>query len=359
MACCYLPLRTPTSNLELISHFRVRNGLDRGRECLVKQYSFRDCSPHPHSRGFAVRIPHRDLLPHPSQGFVPTSLSGICSHIPLSQGFAPVGRTSLPACGGALQDTTKNRVQVNLTRFFAVSCGERGIRTPGPVKINGFQDRRIRPLCHLSSIVPEPGFAPIGHGFPFRRDCKGTNNFRTCKFFFKILLIVASEQTRTGGKLQSQSDEASVTLFLRLGLFLLEGIEVVGYSQPEHAAFVVADVGQVENDVVRADFPSMRIEYIGKQQRDAHRTFEESLLYAHIHMVGEGSSELWEVLRRGEEVLQLDVCGLARREVQKQIAVVGPAPVVYLYALKTAFRVGVEGVCTQGRPHPFAWQHLQ
>ncbi len=28
--------------------------------------------------------------------------------------------------------------------------GERGIRTPGPVKINGFQDRRIRPLCHLS-----------------------------------------------------------------------------------------------------------------------------------------------------------------------------------------------------------------
>ena len=28
--------------------------------------------------------------------------------------------------------------------------GERGIRTPGSVKINGFQDRRIRPLCHLS-----------------------------------------------------------------------------------------------------------------------------------------------------------------------------------------------------------------
>ncbi len=29
-------------------------------------------------------------------------------------------------------------------------CGERGIRTPGPVTVNGFQDRRIRPLCHLS-----------------------------------------------------------------------------------------------------------------------------------------------------------------------------------------------------------------
>src|SRR5690606_1117557 len=28
--------------------------------------------------------------------------------------------------------------------------GERGIRTPGGVTLNGFQDRRIRPLCHFS-----------------------------------------------------------------------------------------------------------------------------------------------------------------------------------------------------------------
>ena len=34
-----------------------------------------------------------------------------------------------------------------------VSSGERGIRTPGPVTVNGFQDRRIRPLCHLSNGV--------------------------------------------------------------------------------------------------------------------------------------------------------------------------------------------------------------
>ncbi|WP_297096740.1 hypothetical protein, partial [uncultured Draconibacterium sp.] len=26
-------------------------------------------------------------------------------------------------------------------------CGERGIRTPGTSRYNGFQDRRIRPLC--------------------------------------------------------------------------------------------------------------------------------------------------------------------------------------------------------------------
>ena len=29
-------------------------------------------------------------------------------------------------------------------------CGEGGIRTPGSSQINGFQDRRNRPLCHLS-----------------------------------------------------------------------------------------------------------------------------------------------------------------------------------------------------------------
>ena len=29
-------------------------------------------------------------------------------------------------------------------------CGERGIRTPGPVTVNSFQDCRIRPLCHFS-----------------------------------------------------------------------------------------------------------------------------------------------------------------------------------------------------------------
>ena len=30
------------------------------------------------------------------------------------------------------------------------SGGERGIRTPGPVTVNSFQDCRNRPLCHLS-----------------------------------------------------------------------------------------------------------------------------------------------------------------------------------------------------------------
>ncbi len=30
------------------------------------------------------------------------------------------------------------------------SSGKRGIRTPGTLQFNGFQDRRNRPLCHLS-----------------------------------------------------------------------------------------------------------------------------------------------------------------------------------------------------------------
>ena len=32
-------------------------------------------------------------------------------------------------------------------------CGERGIRTPGGVTLNSFQDCRIRPLCHFSNGV--------------------------------------------------------------------------------------------------------------------------------------------------------------------------------------------------------------
>ena len=34
---------------------------------------------------------------------------------------------------------------------FRIRCGERGIRTPGTLQYNGFQDRRDRPLRHLSN----------------------------------------------------------------------------------------------------------------------------------------------------------------------------------------------------------------
>ena len=35
--------------------------------------------------------------------------------------------------------------------FADLGGGRRGIRTPGPVTVNGFQDRRDRPLCHSSA----------------------------------------------------------------------------------------------------------------------------------------------------------------------------------------------------------------
>ena len=34
--------------------------------------------------------------------------------------------------------------------IYSVTSGERGIRTPGGVTLNSFQDCRIRPLCHFS-----------------------------------------------------------------------------------------------------------------------------------------------------------------------------------------------------------------
>ena len=46
--------------------------------------------------------------------------------------------------------TKKSVYNISFTRF-NIFGGERGIRTPGPVTVNGFQDRRIRPLCHLSA----------------------------------------------------------------------------------------------------------------------------------------------------------------------------------------------------------------
>ena len=52
---------------------------------------------------------------------------------------------------GMVYSVWQHRKQKNWLRFQSVLfCGERGIRTPGTVKYAGFQDRCIRPLCHLS-----------------------------------------------------------------------------------------------------------------------------------------------------------------------------------------------------------------
>ena len=45
---------------------------------------------------------------------------------------------------------TKKQCKSRKCLIYTVLSGERGIRTPGGVTLNGFQDRRNRPLCHLS-----------------------------------------------------------------------------------------------------------------------------------------------------------------------------------------------------------------
>ncbi len=44
---------------------------------------------------------------------------------------------------------TTKKSPANLS-IYRTLCGERGIRTPGTSQYAGFQDRCIRPLCHLS-----------------------------------------------------------------------------------------------------------------------------------------------------------------------------------------------------------------
>ena len=51
-----------------------------------------------------------------------------------------------------------SRLRIKNARYLSVRAlfgfgGERGIRTPGGVTLNGFQDRRNRPLCHLSGFA--------------------------------------------------------------------------------------------------------------------------------------------------------------------------------------------------------------
>jgi hypothetical protein len=71
-------------------------------------------------------------------------------------------------CGNQPLCKTQNPKSIMLSGLFVIS-GERGIRTPGTSRFNGFQDRRDRPLCHLSNITA------------FDNGCKSRGNFETTK----------------------------------------------------------------------------------------------------------------------------------------------------------------------------------
>ena len=81
-------------------------------------------------------------------------------------------------CKQACVNTPVNlKTRAEPGRCFSFFCGGRGIRTPGSVyQNNGFQDRRIRPLCH-SSVARKSTFFFTFYPF-FQLKC-----------FFALLLL--------------------------------------------------------------------------------------------------------------------------------------------------------------------------
>ena len=73
--------------------------------------------------------------------------------------------------GSKIKKPAKQTICELLTSFDIESGGERGIRTPGPLTVNGFQDRRIRPLCHLSGAkIKVEVYPPKKINNPVRRE---------------------------------------------------------------------------------------------------------------------------------------------------------------------------------------------
>ena len=50
----------------------------------------------------------------------------------------------------AFNGHNKRKSPISIQKSSFALSGERGIRTPGGVTLNSFQDCRIRPLCHFS-----------------------------------------------------------------------------------------------------------------------------------------------------------------------------------------------------------------
>ncbi len=55
--------------------------------------------------------------------------------------------------GGTLKREKEGNKKSSFINEAAFRSGKTGIRTPGPVTVNSFQDCRIKPLCHLSVNV--------------------------------------------------------------------------------------------------------------------------------------------------------------------------------------------------------------
>ena len=77
-------------------------------------------------------------------------------------------------------DNKKKESPIKVIPFFIISR-ELGIRTPGPVTVNSFQDCRNRPLCQLSVFID----AKLGLSFfPYKSKRK--------IFFTELVILLAS-----------------------------------------------------------------------------------------------------------------------------------------------------------------------
>lgn len=112
--------------------------------------------------------------------------------------FQQPGKSLPPSrspCPGPIQHMGKNRVANQICNPVLLFCGRRGIRTPGTLQFNGFQDRRDRPLRHPSGHKSSTDF-PFRQIFtpiyrPYRR---AENQIRTIIFvFIRNLHIFVSE----------------------------------------------------------------------------------------------------------------------------------------------------------------------
>lgn len=78
----------------------------------------------------------------------------------------------------------KRKSPISIQKSSFALSGERGIRTPGGVTLNSFQDCRIRPLCHFS-WVPHQGIS-LNAGANIRPFFCFKNLFNA---FLKVFLI--------------------------------------------------------------------------------------------------------------------------------------------------------------------------
>ena len=93
----------------------------------------------------------------------------------------------------------KNPRKTLILRGLVKLRGETGIRTPGTSQYNGFQDRRNRPLCHLSKT-------PIESCLVFQRRCKGRHYFGIHKYLPPFLIIFF--HCRTFAAKKNETDES-------------------------------------------------------------------------------------------------------------------------------------------------------